>query len=64
MSTLIFAFAACRSTNDQFLTEAARVALEADLTPRATVDHDGKPIEIPGGVPLKIALPPLQEVEE
>jgi hypothetical protein len=48
----------------QVAPDAARVALEADLTPRATVDHDGKPIEIPGGVPLKIALPPLQEVEE
>jgi hypothetical protein len=55
MSNLIFDFAAGRSPNDHPLTEAARVALEADLTPRimkVIVDHDGLPIEIPNGEPL------------
>jgi len=63
MSTLIFAFASCRSSNDHLLTEAARVALEADLTP-PSVDHDGKPIEIPQDEPLTIVLPPLWEAGE
>lgn len=37
------------------LVEAARVALEADLTPRMIkfiVDHEGKPIEILPDVPV------------
>jgi hypothetical protein len=47
--------------DDQPLTKAARVALEAILTPRfikMKVDHDGLPIEIPGDIPSsQIELP-------
>ncbi len=51
----IFFYAAGRSWNDHPLTKAARVALEADQTPRPiqmAVDHDGTPIEIPQREPL------------
>jgi len=44
MSTLIFDFAANRGPNDQPLTEAARVALAVDPTPRMMkiyVDQNG-----------------------
>lgn len=40
--------------DDQPLTKAARVALEADPTPRIIkmrVGHDGTPIEIPADAP-------------
>ena len=55
MSTFIFSFAASQTADDQLLAKAARVALEADSTPRMVkimVDHDGTPIEIPEGEPL------------
>jgi len=53
----IFDFACGRSDelHDHPLTEAARVALEANPTPRMLkliVDHDGTPIEIPEAQPL------------
>ena len=42
--------------HDQPLMKAARVALEANQTPRVRqsliVDQDGAPIEIPNGEPL------------
>lgn len=49
-----------RGPNDQPLTEAARVALEADQTPRVikmTVDQDGQPIEKPQTQPTVQPLP-------
>lgn len=54
MNETFFYFAASRDPNDQPLTEAARVALEADQTPRfikEVVDQDGQPIEKPGNRP-------------
>lgn len=53
MPNAIFDFAVGRADDDHPLTEAARVALEANLTPRMIkiiTDHDGAPIEIPQGV--------------
>ena len=50
MNRIIANFAANRDERDQSLLEAARVALEANPTPRILrfrVDHDGLPIEIP-----------------
>jgi hypothetical protein len=50
MLTSLARWATGRSANDQPLTEAARVALEDDPTPRIVryeVDHEGHPIEIP-----------------
>ncbi len=46
--------------DDQPLTKAARVALEANPTPRIIkmiVDHDGMPIEIPAVAPPPVAEP-------
>ena len=54
MNETFAAFVAVRSPSDQPLTEAARVALEADQTPRyikVDVDQDGQPIEKPGNRP-------------
>jgi hypothetical protein len=62
MSTLIFAFAALRDPNDHLLTEAARVALEANPTPPLE-DHDEAPIEIPRDEPLTQIAPPLEAEE-
>ena len=55
MNESIFRFVASRSEYDQPLTDAARVALEADPTPRMIkfiVGHDGKPIEKPDDKPV------------
>ena len=50
-------WAAGRSSGDQPLTQAARVALEASQTPRfikMIVDQDGKPIEKPEALPMPV----------
>ena len=67
MLTSMTLWAAGRSPNDQPLTKAARVALEADPTPRyivMTVDHDGLPIEIPGGIRSSQIELPLEASKE
>ncbi len=56
-----------RSPNDQPLTKAARVALEADPTPRfivLTVSQDGLPIEIPASSRSSQIVLPLWAVKE
>jgi hypothetical protein len=53
-------FVANRDERDHLLVEAARVALEANPTPRMIhfrVGHDGLPIEIPGLVDPQQSLP-------
>ena len=50
MNSILARFVARRDDRDQSLVEAARVALEANPTPRMIrfiVDQDGAPIEIP-----------------
>jgi len=66
MNSLMF-WATGRSANDQPLTKAARVALEASLTPRVmkfTVDHDGTPIEIPREEPRPQIWLPFEATKE
>jgi hypothetical protein len=56
-------FVAGREDDDQPLTEAARVALAVDPTPRMIkmrVSHDGTPSEIPADAPAD-AGPTLPE---
>ena len=60
MNRFIMTFAAGRGDRDQSLLEAARVALEANQTPRLIrfrVDQDGLPIEIPDLDEPQLSLP-------
>jgi hypothetical protein len=60
MNNALMTFVAGRGDRDQSLLEAARVALEANPTPRMlrlSVEQDGVPIEIPELDVPQLSLP-------